>query len=82
MLLVAWLLLSAFELLLCLRADSVIEWTWLQVFVPLFALDAFVVVWTIVGVATRSILEQRANFIAVVRVCCVVVACRRFNPAV
>lgn len=70
MLFVSFGLLVFFELALCFRADGTIEWSWLQVFLPLFALDSCLIVWTVVGFITRSQLERRTMQVSAVRFAC------------
>lgn len=67
MMTVGWVLVVIFQVALCLRADSLIEWTYLQVFLPLFLFDAYLILWTGIGLASRAILEKRTIKIATVR---------------
>lgn len=64
MVLVAFSFLVFFEIALCLRADGVFEWNWMQVFLPLFLFDACLLFWTLAGLITRSLLERRAHRVA------------------
>jgi hypothetical protein len=64
MIFVAFSFLVFFEIALCLRADGILEWSWLQVFLPLFLFDAALLIWTTSGLITRSTLERRAYRVA------------------